>query len=561
MTRQFFIHLLAALLSAAALAASPPARAQPAAPAKPPVPAGQAPSGPLVDAAWLQGQLGRPDLLVLDASMTHLHAQGHIPGAISADLYRYGPREASAEQMQRRLRSWGVQPDQLIVVYDEGGAQMATRLYFDLHEWGGPARQLVLLDGGLAAWKAAGGTVTRDPSPRREGIWTLPAARPDIRSRLPEFVAASGDTGRQALVDALDPGYYYGETRFFDRGGHMPNARLLPADDFYNPDKTFKSADEIRRLVAYHGLTPDQVVHNYCGGGVAASVPWFAMKVLLGWPQVKLYLGSQMEYLRDERGLPVWTYAAPHLMRERTWVAAWGASMLRMFDAAQLSVVDPRPAAAYALGHVPFALNLPAETLAAQLHDAPALAARLGPAGVNDSHEAVVTGDGGINERSALAFLALHVAGQRRVSILLDSVDEWGLQGQTLVKEPTIVGRPASPKDLAVPQATYAATARPGVVVRDPGPAAGPYPRVHLALGSGPLARPVAGTVVRVATDAVLKADGAPRPAHEIWSALSKAGLPRHAEVIATGDTPGQAAMAYIVLRLMGWPDVKAWVP
>ena len=56
---------------------------------------------------------------------------------------------------------------------------------------------------------------------------------------------------------------------------------------------------------------------------------------------------SQLEWLRDDRGLPFWTYDAPNMTREKTWLSGWNNQMLRMFGASKLSVVDVRPAASF----------------------------------------------------------------------------------------------------------------------------------------------------------------------------------------------------------------------
>ena len=66
-----------------------------------------------------------------------------------------------------------------------------------------------------------------------------------------------------------------------------------------------------------------------------------------GYPDVKLYRESQLEWLRDERGLPFWTYDAPYMKRDAQWVQSWGGRMLRMFDVSQMSVVDVRSPEAY----------------------------------------------------------------------------------------------------------------------------------------------------------------------------------------------------------------------
>ncbi len=55
----------------------------------------------------------------------------------------------------------------------------------------------------------------------------------------------------------------------------------------------------------------------------------------------------------------------------------------------------------------------------------------------------------------------------------------------------------------------------------------------------------------------MLYGDGTPKAAKDIWKILVKAGVPRYAELVSFSDDPGEAAVGYFVLRLMGFPDVK----
>ena len=514
--------------------------------------------GRLVDVAWLQKNPA--DTVLLDASVTPRHRAGHIPGAVSADLYRYGVQEPSRAAMEKRIQSWGVSPGRKIVVYDQGGDMMATRLFYDLYYHGVPASDLFILDGGLSKWQAQGGAVTQEPTPPPPvGTFRISELREEIRVRLPEFLVASGDRANHALVEALEPTYHYGEQKFFDRAGHVPNAILMPSADFYNADKTFKSADEIRRQVAYLGIKPEQVVHSHCGGGVAASVPWFALQFMVEHPKVKLYLESQREWLRDDRGLPYWTYSAPQIQRESAWLDGWNGPMLRAFGAAQLNIVDVRAAEKYALGHVAFALNVPADIFRSHLGSPHKLAELLGPAGVNPAHEVVIMAESGLTPGAALAFLAFEQLGQKKVSVLMDSVDEWGLRGHGLTKEPTVVGTPKTPKDITVPVAQYTAQLRTDVLIGDPKASRGAYPKVFVASGKAPSARAPEGPVVQLPYTQLLNADGTPKAAKELWKLITKAGVPRHAEVILFADDPAEAAVNYYMFRLMGWPDVKVW--
>ena len=88
--------------------------------------------GPLASAAWLQKNLGREDLLVIDASFAKVHAGGHIPGAVNVDLFAFGGNLVPAAEMERRLRAWGIDSRRDVVVYDPGGTYLATSLAFDL---------------------------------------------------------------------------------------------------------------------------------------------------------------------------------------------------------------------------------------------------------------------------------------------------------------------------------------------------------------------------------------------------------------------------------------------
>ena len=513
--------------------------------------------GRLVSVSWLQKNMA--EVLLLDASFPPQYAAGHIPDAISAS--NYGGQEPSRAAMEKRMQRWGINPGRKIVVYDKGGDWMAPRLFHDLYYYGVPAEDLYILDGGLHQWAAKGGVVAKDPSPPvAAGTFRITAQRDEIRARLPEFLVASGDTTSNALVDALDANYFYGAEKFFTRAGHVPNAMLMPATDFFNADKTFKSVAEIRRMAAFLGIKPEQAVYSHCGGGGAASVPWFALQFMAEHPKVKLYWESQREWLRDDRGLPFWTYAAPQLQRHFDWLEGWNAPMLRAFGVAHLNIVDVRSAEKYAGGHVPYAVNIPAETFRSHLGRAQQLADVLGPAGVNPAHEVVIMSESGLTTAAAVAFLALEQLGHKNVSVLMDTVDEWGPRGDKLTTTPTLVGMPKSAKDITVPAASYAPKPRTDVVVGKLTGDQGNYPTVLISSGKTPSSRTPGGKVIWLPYSEMLNPDGTPKAAKEIWKLINNAGVPRMAEVILFADDAAEAAVNYYIFRLMGWPDVKVWV-
>src|SRR5699024_3129421 len=127
-------------------------------------------SGPtprLLDVRWtLPKPDGRDDF-----------AAGHIPGAIYVDLDTELADHAnteptagrhplpSAEQFQDTVRSWAVTDDTEVVVYDDNSSLGAARAWWLLRWAGLDAR---VLDGGLAAYRAAGGRLETGASPEFE---------------------------------------------------------------------------------------------------------------------------------------------------------------------------------------------------------------------------------------------------------------------------------------------------------------------------------------------------------------------------------------------------------
>jgi 3-mercaptopyruvate sulfurtransferase SseA len=512
----------------------------------------------LTNVEWLAKNLGRDDVLVLDASPAQMYAaKGHIPGAVNVDVFSFGGRQLSVAEMERLIQSWGVSPGKKIVLYDQGGSYFATSLFFDLYYHGFPAKDLVVLDGGLAKWQAAGGAITKDPTPAPQAGNFRVRLQEDVRVRLPEFLVASGDPANNALVEALDPEQHFGGARFFDRAGHVPNAIMTPAMDFYDADKTFKSPEEIRRMLSYLGIKPEQPVYTHCGGGIAASVPFFAAKFMLDYPKVKLYKESQLEWVRDDRGLPFWTYDAPNMTRDKNWVNGWNNPMMRSFGVSKLSLVDVRPAESFKQSHVPFAINVPADVFRSNLATPGKLAEILGAAGVDVTYEAVIVSEKGLTPDSALAYLMLERLGQKRVSVLTDSVDDWGFAGLPLEKATDVADPKKPPPGMFTKPRAYPVSLRQGAVVNNAQGTSGIYPKIYIASGKALPAKVPDGKVIHVPYTDLINADGSPKAAKDIWNTLVKAGVPRYAELISVADEPGEAAANYFILKLMGYPDVK----
>jgi thiosulfate/3-mercaptopyruvate sulfurtransferase len=163
---------------------------------------------------------------------------------------------------------------------------------------------VAVLDGGLQAWKAAGGAVASGPaSPASaSGLFEV---RPALRQLvLTESVVAQLGRPEQTVVDARGAPRYRGEVEPLDPiAGHIPGALNRPFTDNFTADGHFKSAEVLQTEWAQvlAGRPASSVVHH-CGSGVSAVPNLIAME-LAGFGPTALYAGSWSEWSRTP-GLP-----------------------------------------------------------------------------------------------------------------------------------------------------------------------------------------------------------------------------------------------------------------
>ncbi len=265
----------------------------------------------LVSAEWLKQHLDDPNLVILDATVVieqdpagNLRSKsgranyesGHIPTAGFADLMgdlsdRDGPLQfgmPSPEQFAAAMGRLGVGDDSRVVVYDATGSSWAARVWWMLR-WLGFDRA-ALLDGGLAAWKAAGGSLSTEPMKRAPRSLSV-NLRPGLIADQDE-VRASIDDDAIRLIDALTSIHYRGEWTMYDRPGHIPGAVNVPVTSLFDDDGRFRPRDE---LAALFETEKDRRTITYCGGGIAASADAFAL-TRLGYEDVAIYAASLEEW-------------------------------------------------------------------------------------------------------------------------------------------------------------------------------------------------------------------------------------------------------------------------
>ncbi len=270
--------------------------------------------GLLVSALALAAELeGTPAPVILDARWRlagppgiDSYRQGHLPGAVFADLDRDlaglpappapGGRHPlpDPEVFQAAMRAAGVSRDRPVVVYDDGDAMAAARGWWVLRYFGHP--DVRVLDGGYRAWTAAGLPVTADkPAPAPGDFTADPGHLPVLDAAATQATARSG-----LLLDARAGERYRGETEPVDPvAGHIPGAVSAPTAANVNPDGTFRDPAELAARFTALGAVPeaDPPVGAYCGSGVTAAHEVLAL-ALAGIPAA-LYVGSWSDWITD----------------------------------------------------------------------------------------------------------------------------------------------------------------------------------------------------------------------------------------------------------------------
>lgn len=262
----------------------------------------------LVDPHWLRGRLDDPSIRVVDATV-HLtfdadgahtesgretYREAHIPGAgfldQLVDLTVHDGEAAFAavpsERFGEIVGAAGIGNDHTVVVYDHVNGIWATRL---LWQFGLEGHDNVLvLDGGLAAWRAAG-------LPIESGDVSWPATtfateRRDERVVSTTDVEAATHDDSVVLVNSLDRASF--------ASARIPGSVNIPFPELVDDQGRLRSLDELRPLFESAGvLDPDISPVTYCGGGIAATAVAF---VLQGFGrEVGVYDGSMNAWTAD----------------------------------------------------------------------------------------------------------------------------------------------------------------------------------------------------------------------------------------------------------------------
>ncbi|HSI97886.1 MAG TPA: sulfurtransferase [Gaiellaceae bacterium] len=286
----------------------------------------------LVTASWLLEHLEDPDVVVVDlrwdeqGSGRVRYEEGHVPAARFLDWttdlvdpeHRVAFMLAPPELLAGVLGRLGIGDETVVVAYADAGHSGPFRLWWACSLYG-HSDQVRILDGGLEAWTAEGGPLTRKVPRTHPAVWT-PRRQAGLVASAADVAAAQHDP-RTIVLDSRPREQFLGDAVWFESGavpadadgvahtprgdlraGHVPWAASVPWRELYRPDLTMKEPAELSALFGRVGATPHHRAIAYCGVGISASALLYALK-RAGIERAALYDAGWDEWGRDP-GLP-----------------------------------------------------------------------------------------------------------------------------------------------------------------------------------------------------------------------------------------------------------------
>lgn len=255
----------------------------------------------------MQKHMFDPNVRLVEINRDGLDAYkaGHIPGAIGwnwkAALWDPLERQfPSDDEFCTRMATAGINNDTTVVFYG-APVQFGTYAWWVLNLFG--HKDVRMLDGGQVKWEKEGRPITTDIPNLSVANYTIQTQRKDIR-------AGRDDVLREikkpdcAILDHRSIEEYSG-TRVSipgtpdvgaERYGRIPGALHVPFDSLLNEDTTFKSIDEIAKIIGAQASDKSAQIISYCRLSHRATLASFVMTELLGYENVRVYDGSWTEW-------------------------------------------------------------------------------------------------------------------------------------------------------------------------------------------------------------------------------------------------------------------------
>jgi thiosulfate/3-mercaptopyruvate sulfurtransferase len=255
--------------------------------------------------------MNHPSVRIVDLrSSLDDYLKGHIPNAVylhfeNLRVSRNGipaqlPETISLDKVMRDYL--GISKDMWVILYSEKSNPNATYLLWTLDHLG--HKKVGILNGGWEKWVGE-----KLPQTQTYPAFTSKKFFGRIAGEIlaeKKWVLNRLSARNGVMIDARSPKQYLGEEGDEIRRGHIPGARNMFWETTLEGDeiKIWKKKEELEKLFTEAGITKNKEVIVYSRTGREASHLYFTLKYVLGFPNVRLYRGSWVEWSAD-RNLPV----------------------------------------------------------------------------------------------------------------------------------------------------------------------------------------------------------------------------------------------------------------
>ena len=202
--------------------------------------------------------------------------------------------------LSQKFKDIGVGDPYHIILYSRNGMQWSARVWWMLHVVG--YDKVSILNGGFIEWKRLGLS-----EESKTNIFS--AADFNFLPRYNFFVGKDHvieaiEDEKTILLNSLTEDIHIGDNPRYGRKGRIPTSLNVPFNQLLDNDTgKFKSIEEMSEIFLKQNITPDHLVLNYCGGGIAASLDAFVLRQL-GFNNLQIYDNSMSEWAMDDN-LPI----------------------------------------------------------------------------------------------------------------------------------------------------------------------------------------------------------------------------------------------------------------
>ena len=265
----------------------------------------------LIETQELLNLTHHPSIRIIDMRTSLLdYLKGHIPNAVYLHFENLQiPERGIPGQAPDRICLERLLGDNLslsnsmwIILYSEKSNPNATFLAWTLDYLG--HKRVGILNGGWEKWSSEKLPILQEyPSLSRKKFFGK-VLRETLAEKKWMFDRLTAK--KVVILDARPPEQYSGGEGEEVRRGHIPGAKNVFWETTLEGEevRVWKKKEDLEKLFAESGMTRDREMIVYGQTGREASHLYFTLRYVLGFPNVRLYRGSWVEWSAD-KNMPV----------------------------------------------------------------------------------------------------------------------------------------------------------------------------------------------------------------------------------------------------------------